>query len=69
VRQTYSDGSIVEWSGPESSETPAPVVEAVSALGGGGGTPTGVWIALAVGFVGVLLGAAALLARGGRDIA
>ena len=25
VRQTYSDGSVVDWSGPESSDTPAPV--------------------------------------------
>jgi uncharacterized protein YcnI len=36
VRQTYSDGSVVDWSGPESSDTPAPRVEAVSSLGGGG---------------------------------
>src|SRR5205085_5919246 len=28
VRQTYSDGSVVDWSGPESSDTPAPTVEA-----------------------------------------
>jgi uncharacterized protein YcnI len=64
VRQTYSDGSVVEWSGPE---TPAPVIEAVSDLGGGG-TPTGVWIALAVGIVGVVLGAVALLAGRGRAL-
>ena len=30
VRQTYSDGSVVDWSGPESSDTPAPTVEAKS---------------------------------------
>ena len=24
VQQTYSDGSIVDWSGPESSDTPGP---------------------------------------------
>ena len=24
VRQTYSDGSVVEWTGPETSDTPAP---------------------------------------------
>jgi uncharacterized protein YcnI len=68
VRQTYSDGSVVEWSGPESSDTPAPTIEAVSELGGGG-TSTGVWIALAAGIVGVVLGAVALLSRGGREIA
>src|SRR5919202_1941433 len=28
VRQAYSDGSIVDWNGPESSDTPAPAVEA-----------------------------------------
>jgi uncharacterized protein YcnI len=34
VRQTYSDGSIVDWSGPESSDTPAPTIEAKSSFGG-----------------------------------
>ena len=34
VRQTYSDGSVVDWSGPESSDTPAPTIEASSSLGG-----------------------------------
>src|SRR5438552_1381912 len=28
VRQTYSDGSIVDWIGPESSDTPAPMIQA-----------------------------------------
>ena len=28
VQQTYSDGSIVNWSGPESSAAPAPTIEA-----------------------------------------
>src|SRR5262249_61035606 len=36
VRQTYSDGKVVDWSGSESSDTPAPLVEGVSSLGGGG---------------------------------
>ena len=35
VRQTYSDGSVVDWTGPESSDTPAPSVESKSSLGGG----------------------------------
>ena len=35
VRQTYSDGSIVDWSGPESSDTPAPSIQAKSSFGGG----------------------------------
>jgi uncharacterized protein YcnI len=37
VQQTYSDGSIVDWSGSESSDTPAPTIEVKSSLGGGGG--------------------------------
>ena len=36
VEQTYSDGSIVNWAGPESSAAPAPTIEAESSLGGGG---------------------------------
>ena len=33
VRQTYSSGKVVDWSGPEGSDTPAPRVEAKSSLG------------------------------------
>jgi hypothetical protein len=36
VLQTYSDGSVVDWSGPESSDAPAPQVELKSSFGGGG---------------------------------
>src|SRR5689334_6278923 len=67
VRQTYSDGSIVDWSGPESSDAPAPVIEAKSSLGGGSSTLA--IVALAVGAAGVLIGVASLLARGGRPVA
>src|SRR5436190_2963003 len=35
IRQTYSDGSVVDWSGAEDSDTPAARVEAVSSIGGG----------------------------------
>lgn len=38
VKQTYSDGKVVDWSGSESSETPAPAIEIASTLGGGGGS-------------------------------
>jgi uncharacterized protein YcnI len=72
VRQTYSDGSVVDWSGPEDSDEPAARVEAVSELGGdggGGGSDTLAVIALVVGGIGVLLGVAALVMRGGRSIA
>jgi uncharacterized protein YcnI len=68
VRQTYSDGSVVDWSGPESSDTPAPTVQAKSSLGGGGSSTLAL-IALIVGAIGVVLGAVALLAGGRRALA
>jgi len=69
VEQTYSDGSIVNWNGPESSDAPAPTLEATSSLGGGGGSSTLAIIALVVGVVGVLLAGVALVAKGGRQLA
>ena len=36
VQQTYSDGSIVNWSGPESSDAPTPTIEVKDSLGGRG---------------------------------
>jgi uncharacterized protein YcnI len=68
VQQTYSDGSIVDWSGPESSDSPAPAIEAKASLGGGG-TSTLAIVALVVGAVGVLVGGIALVSRGGRQLA
>ena len=68
VEQTYSDGSIVNWNGSESSDTPAPTIEAKSSLGGGGSSTLAI-VALVVGVVGVLLGGVALVARGGRQLA
>ena len=65
VRQTYSNGNVVDWTGPESSDTPAPTIEAKSSLGGGG-TSTLAIIALAVGAVAIALAVVSLLARGGR---
>jgi uncharacterized protein YcnI len=69
VQQTYSDGSIVNWSGPESSDSPAPTIEAKNSLGGGsGGTSVLTIIALILGALGLLAGAFALTtrARGGE---
>jgi uncharacterized protein YcnI len=63
VRQTYSDGRVVDWSGPESSDTPAPAVEGVSSFGGGS-TTTLTIVALIVAGIGVLLGIAGLATRG-----
>jgi uncharacterized protein YcnI len=68
VQQTYSDGSIVDWSGPESAEDPAPTIEAKSSLGGGSSSTLAI-VALAVGAVGVLLGGLALVSRSGRQLA
>ena len=68
VEQTYSDGSIVNWNGSESSDTPAPTVEAKSSLGGGGSSTLAI-IALVVGAVGILLGGLALVSKSGRPLA
>ena len=66
VRQTYSDGKVVNWTGPESSDTPAPTVEARDSLGGSSSLlPI---IALVLGAVGVVLGVVALFA-GRRSLA
>ena len=69
VRQTYSDGSVVDWTGPESSDTPAPTVESVSSLGGGGGTSTLTIVALILGAAGLIVAIVALVMRGGRAVA
>jgi uncharacterized protein YcnI len=58
VRQTYSDGSVVDWSGPESSDAPAPTIESVSSLGG---SSSSTWSIVAL----VVAGVAVLLALGG----
>ncbi|MFL5925866.1 MAG: DUF1775 domain-containing protein [Gaiellaceae bacterium] len=68
VRQTYADGSVVDWSGPESSDSPAPTVVAKSTLGGGSSSTLAV-VALVVGALGVVLGGIALLAGGRRALA
>jgi uncharacterized protein YcnI len=67
VRQTYSDGAVVNWSGSESSDAPAPVVKAVSSLGGGGSSTLAI-VAVAVAAVALLLGLGALLANSGRPL-
>ena len=52
VQQTYSDGSIVNWAGPESSAAPAPTIDAVSSIGGGG-TSVLTIVALVLGTLGL----------------
>jgi uncharacterized protein YcnI len=63
VEQTYSNGKIVNWSGPESSDTPSPVLKSVSSIGGGSSNTTGV-IALIVAALALVLGLVGL--AGGR---
>ena len=60
VEQTYSDGSIVNWSGPETSAAPAPTIEAASSLGGGGVSALTI-VALIVGLLGLGAGGFALV--------
>ena len=68
VRQTYADGSVVDWSGPESADNPAPTIEAKSSFGGSSSSTLAI-IALVVGAIGVVLAAVALFAGGKRAIA
>jgi len=65
VRQTYSDGSVVDWSGPESSDTPAPQVEFKSSLGGGGSNTLAI-VALVVGVLALVVAVIGLIGGGGR---
>ena len=60
VQQTYSDGSIVNWAGPESSEAPAPTIDAKDSLGGGGISVLTI-VALVLGALGLLVGGFALV--------
>ncbi len=65
VRQTYSDGSVVDWSGSESSDAPAPQVEFKSSLGGGGSSTLAI-VALVVGVLALVVAFIGLFAGGGR---
>jgi uncharacterized protein YcnI len=73
VLQTYSDGSLVDWSGSQSSDDPAPRIAAVASLGGGGGggSTTLEIVAVALAALALLVAAGGLLARAGagRDLA
>jgi uncharacterized protein YcnI len=64
VEQTYSDGSIVDWSGSESSAAPAPTIQAVSSMGGGSGSTLGI-IGIALGAIALIVAVAGLFLRGG----
>ncbi len=64
VQQTYSDGSIVNWSGPEASDAPAPTIEVKDSLGGGGSSLVAI-IALII--AALALGAGVLALTGGTS--
>ncbi|HZQ15582.1 MAG TPA: DUF1775 domain-containing protein [Gaiellaceae bacterium] len=68
VRQTYSDGSVVDWNGPESSDTPSPSIEARTSFGGGGGSTLAV-VAIALAAAALLLAGLALVSGKGRSLA
>ena len=61
VRQTYSDGSVVEWSGSESSDTPAARIEATKAASSSSGSDD---TARTLGIIALVLGGVALVVGG-----
>lgn len=73
--QTYGNGQVVRWIGPEGSDTPAPTMRVVSASAGtpaaatpaGGGSDAMAIVAIVLGALGLLAGGAALVATRGRD--
>jgi uncharacterized protein YcnI len=65
VQQTYSDGSIVNWAGPETSDAPAPWIEVKASLGGAAVSVLTI-IALVVGVLG-LVGSGFALMGGSRE--
>jgi hypothetical protein len=56
---------VVDWSGPESSDTPAPVVELKSDLGGGGSDTLAI-VAIALGAVALIVAILGLFLGSGR---
>jgi uncharacterized protein YcnI len=77
VEQTYSDGSIVNWTGSESSAAPAPTIDVISGAGGGsssggGGGGVGVVDIVALLLAGLALAGSALAlagrGQGGRPL-
>lgn len=67
VRQTYSDGSITDWAGSESSAAPAPTIEVLSSFGSGGASTLTI-VALVLGALALLAAAITLFSRGTRPL-
>jgi uncharacterized protein YcnI len=70
VQQTYSDGSIVDWTGSEMSAAPAPTIDVADSFGGGGTSIVSI-VALIVGALGLAAGGFSLVsgASGRRSLA
>jgi uncharacterized protein YcnI len=64
VEQTYSDGSIVDWSGSEASSAPAPAIQAVSSIGGSSGSTLAI-VAVGLGAIALIVAVAGLFLGGG----
>ena len=62
VRQTYSDGSVVDWNGPESSDTPAPQVQSLGSFGSSSSSTLGI-IAIIVAGAALLVAVLGLIGR------
>jgi uncharacterized protein YcnI len=68
VRQTYSDGSVVDWSG--GADTPAPAIEAKTSLSGGGDSSPLPIVDFIIATLALVAASIALLLRaGGRELA
>jgi uncharacterized protein YcnI len=67
VRQTYSDGKVVEWTGAEGSDDPAPTLKTVSSIGGGGSDTLSI-VAIVLGGVALVLSIVGLVS-GKRSLA
>jgi uncharacterized protein YcnI len=65
VKQTYSDGSVVDWSGPESADAPAPTIQAVSSMGGSSNSTLAI-VALVLAGIAIVVAILALVGRGMR---
>jgi uncharacterized protein YcnI len=68
VRQTYSDGSVVDWNGPESSDNPVPTIESLSSFGGGSSSTLAI-VAVVLGALALIVGLVALISGRGRSLA
>jgi uncharacterized protein YcnI len=66
VRQTYSDGTVVDWNGPESSDTPSPEVKSLDSLGGGGGSSTLDIVALVLAIAALVVAVVGLVGGKGK---